>query len=99
MSKQGDFMIYCTEQYKSAKKLTGKQVSELFNRYRVWDYIYSCFEALHTTGTNYIIEDMSTEEGYSMLSLYYIGVTPGDVSVVAMNEWKQHINIVKVNDE
>ena len=48
---------------------------------------------------NYIIEDMSTEEGYSMLSLYYIGVTPGDVSVVAMNEWKQHINIVKVNDE
>ena len=58
MSRQGDFMIYCTEQYKSAKKLTGKQVSELFNRYRVWDYIYSCFEALHTTGTNYIVEDI-----------------------------------------
>lgn len=58
MSRQGDFMIFCTEQYKSAKKLTGKQVSELFSRYRVWDYIYSCFEALHTTGTNYIIEDI-----------------------------------------
>lgn len=58
MSRQGDFMIYCTEQYKSAKKLTGKQVSELFNRYRVWDYIYSCFEALHTTGANYIVEDI-----------------------------------------
>lgn len=58
MSRQGDFMIYCTEQYKSAKKLTGKQVSELFGRYRVWDYIYSCFEALHTTGTNYIVEDI-----------------------------------------
>ena len=58
MSKQGDFMVYCTEQYKSAKKLTGKQVSDLFSRYRVWDYIYSCFEALHTTGTNYIVEDI-----------------------------------------
>lgn len=58
MSRQGDFMVYCTEQYKSAKKLTGKQVSDLFTRYRVWDYIYSCFEALHTTGTNYIVEDI-----------------------------------------
>lgn len=58
MSRQGDFMIYCTEQYKSAKKLTGKQVADLFTRYRVWDYIYSCFEALHTTGINYIIEDI-----------------------------------------
>ena len=56
MSRQGDFMIYCTEQYKSAKKLTGKQVSELFSRYR--EYIYSCFEALHTTGANYIVEDI-----------------------------------------
>ena len=58
VSRQGDFMIYCTEQYKSAKQLTGKQVSDLFSRYRVWDYIYSCFEALHTTGTNYIVEDI-----------------------------------------
>jgi len=60
MSKQGDFMIFCTEQYKAAKQLTGKQVSELFTRYEVWDYIYSCFEALHTTGTNYIIEDIDS---------------------------------------
>lgn len=58
MSKQGDFVIYCTEQYKSAKKMTGKQVSELFSRYQVWDYIYSCFEALHTTGVNYIVTDI-----------------------------------------
>lgn len=58
MSRQGNFLIYCTELYKTAKKLTGKQVSELFSRYDVWDYIYSCFEALHTTGANYIIEDI-----------------------------------------
>lgn len=58
MSREGNFLIYCIERYKNAKKLTGKQVSELFNKYRVWDYIYSCFEALHTTGDNYIIEDI-----------------------------------------
>jgi len=58
MSKEGKFLIFCTEQYKAAKNLTGKQVSSLFTRYRVWDYIYSCYEALHTTGANYIIEDI-----------------------------------------
>lgn len=58
MSREGNFLIYCVEQYKTAKNLTGKQVSELFSCYRVWDYIYSCFEALHTTGANYIVEDI-----------------------------------------
>lgn len=58
MSREGDFLIYCTEQYKSAKNLTGAQVAELFSRYKVWNYIYSCFEALHTTGENYIISDI-----------------------------------------
>ena len=58
MSKEGKFLIFCTEQYKAAKNLSGKQVSSLFTRYRVWDYIYSCYEALHTTGANYIIEDI-----------------------------------------
>lgn len=58
MSSQGKFMIYCAEQYKLAKCLTGRQLAELFSRYSVWEYIYSCYEALHTTGTNYIIEDI-----------------------------------------
>ena len=58
MSKEANFLIYCIEQYKSAKKLTGKQVSDLFTSFRVWEYIYSCFEALHTTGVNYIVEDI-----------------------------------------
>lgn len=58
MSKEGNFLIFCIEQYKSAKNLSGKQVMELFQKYRVSEYIVSCFEALHTTGTNYIIEDI-----------------------------------------
>ena len=58
MSKEGKFLVYCIEQYKTANNLTGKQVAELFTQYKVWDYIYSCFEALHTTGANYIVEDI-----------------------------------------
>ena len=58
MSKEGNFLIFCIEQYKSAKNLTGKQVMDLFSKYRISEYIVSCFEALHTTGTNYIIEDI-----------------------------------------
>lgn len=51
-------MIYCAEQYKLVKNLTGKQLAEIFSRYKVWDYIYTCYDALHTTGINYIIEDI-----------------------------------------
>ena len=58
MSKEGTFTIYCVEQYKNAKKLTGKEVAELFTRFQVWEYVYSCFEALHTTGNQYIVEDI-----------------------------------------
>lgn len=58
MSNEGNFLVFCIEQYKSAKKLTGKQVMNIFNRYKVSEYIVSCFEALHTTGTNYIVEDI-----------------------------------------
>ncbi len=58
MSKGGNFTVYCAEQYKAAKNLTGKEVAELFTKFRVWDYVYSCFEALHTTGDKYIVEDI-----------------------------------------
>lgn len=58
MSKECNFLIYCIEEYKLAKKLTGKQVMDIFKKYKVTDYILSCFEALHTTGSNYIVEDI-----------------------------------------
>lgn len=58
MSNEGKFMIFCAEQYKLAKHLNGKQLAELFSTYNVWEYVYSCYEALHTTGTNYIVADI-----------------------------------------
>lgn len=53
-----DFMVYCIEIYKNVKGLKGKDVLELFNRYRVFDYIKATYEALHTTGKDYIVEDL-----------------------------------------
>jgi hypothetical protein len=38
--------------YKAAKHMTGKEVIGLFKRYGIADYVLSCYEALHTTGTN-----------------------------------------------
>jgi hypothetical protein len=58
MSAEGKFLVFCLETYKAAKHLTGSQVMELFNRYDITDYVMSCYEALHTTGTNYIIADI-----------------------------------------
>lgn len=58
MSREGNFLIFCIEQYKSEKKLTGRQVANLFSKYRVSEYIISCFEAFHTAGANYIVEDI-----------------------------------------
>ena len=58
MSAEGKFLVFCLEIYKAAKNMSGRQVMELFKRYGVTDYILSCYEALHTTGTNYIVEDI-----------------------------------------
>jgi len=58
MSAEGKFLVYCLETYKAAKNMTGKQVIDLFTHYGVTDYIMSCYEALHTTGLEYIIEDI-----------------------------------------
>ncbi|GHV10095.1 hypothetical protein FACS189485_23070 [Spirochaetia bacterium] len=52
------FLAYCIESYKSAKRYTGKQVISLFTRYDVLDYIIDCAGALHTTGEQYIIQDI-----------------------------------------
>ena len=44
--------------YRAAKQRTGKQAIELIKRYSVIEYIVSCYEALHTTGTNDIVENI-----------------------------------------
>lgn len=58
MSKELPFIIYCIEEYKNQKQMTGKEVIRLFNKYAVIEYIRSFYEALHVTGNKYIVNDI-----------------------------------------
>ena len=58
MSKELPFIVYCVEEYKNQKGMTGKEVMTLFNRYSVCEYIKAFYEVLHTTGSRYIVDDI-----------------------------------------
>ena len=58
MSKELPFLLFCIEEYKNRKGMTGREVLELFNRYSICEYIKSFYEVLHTTGTQYILNDI-----------------------------------------
>ena len=60
MSREMSFLIYCIEIYKKHKSLNGRQTLALFNKYGVTDYVTRFFEALHTTGTAYILDDIDS---------------------------------------
>ena len=59
MDEKTNFIVYCIEEYKNAKGMNGKSVIDLFNHYRVIDYIRDYYEVLHTTGRQYIVDDIS----------------------------------------
>lgn len=58
MSKELPFIILCIEEYKNQKGMNSKEVMSLFNKYSVCEYIKDFYEALHTTGVKYIINDI-----------------------------------------
>lgn len=58
MNKELQFIIYCIEEYKNAKNLTGKEIINLFEKYHLYEYIKDFYEVLHVTGPKYIVEDI-----------------------------------------
>jgi hypothetical protein len=60
MDNKTKFLVYCVEIFKTACKLSGRQVNDIFNRYGIHEYIVNCYAALHTTGPEYIIEDITS---------------------------------------
>ena len=63
MSKEADFLIYCMGRYRYLKKLSGADVAKIFEKYDIYGYITKYFEALHTMGDNYIVQDID-ENGW-----------------------------------
>ena len=58
MSKEMSFAIFCIENYKLHRSLTGAQAVELFKKYGVFDYLREFYDVLHTTGWQYINSDI-----------------------------------------
>ena len=40
-------------------KLTRAAVNEIFSKYKIWQYIESCYEVFHLNGDEYNLEDIS----------------------------------------
>lgn len=59
MSDEGKFLVFCMECYRAEKGLTGREVSELFAKFGVSDYVMRYFDSLHTTGVKYIVADIA----------------------------------------
>lgn len=58
MSKTLDFKVFCLTAYKTKHELSGQKAFELFQKYGVFSYLESCYDVLHTTGRDYLIEDI-----------------------------------------
>lgn len=58
MSKEAEFTVFCMENYKLHRQLSGAEVVRIFDRYGVFDYIREFYDVLHTTGHNYINNDI-----------------------------------------
>ncbi|MBQ8691411.1 MAG: DUF3791 domain-containing protein [Phascolarctobacterium sp.] len=58
VSKTLEFKVFCFEAYRAEKKLTGFEAMEPFKKYGVLQYLEKCYDVLHTTGRDYLIEDI-----------------------------------------
>jgi hypothetical protein len=58
MDKLLAFKVFCLENYKTVHNLTGKTAFYVFQKHKVFDYITSCYDVLHSFGRLYIIHDI-----------------------------------------
>ena len=58
MSKTLEFKAFCFEAYRCEKKMSGRETMSLFKKYGVLEYLGTCYDVLHTTGRQYMIEDI-----------------------------------------
>lgn len=58
MSETLQFKTFCFEMYKAEKGMTGVTAQELFEKYKVFEYLDTFYGVLHSTGHRYIIEDI-----------------------------------------
>jgi len=52
------FKTFCLESYKTVHGLTGKAALDVFQEHRVFDYITSYYDVLHSNGRLHIVNDI-----------------------------------------
>lgn len=58
MSKTLDFKCFYFEAYKAKYRLTGKEALDVFDKYKVFNYLNDFYDVLHTTAKEYVLEDI-----------------------------------------
>lgn len=52
------FLVFCVEEYKKKKKMTTKDVIDLFERYSVLEYVKSFYDVLYKNDLKYVVGDI-----------------------------------------
>ncbi len=58
MDEKINFSIFCLENYKVYKKISGKKAYDIFEKYGVFLYLNEFYDVLHSTGYQYINNDI-----------------------------------------
>ena len=59
LSLEQEFVIFCLEAYKNAKKISGKNALNDFKKYNVLEFLESSFDILHSRSMNYITDEIN----------------------------------------
>lgn len=58
MSIELEYLIYCIEEYKRRRGISGKETYRLFEQSGAGQYIIDHYDALHTAGIEYTLDDI-----------------------------------------
>jgi hypothetical protein len=58
LSPVQSFQLFCLESYKHARGISGKLALSIFKKAKVFDYLASGYEVLHTQSKNYILSEL-----------------------------------------
>ena len=62
------FVAFCMEGYKNKHELSGKIVSELFDKYGIKEFLSEHYEVLHTQGMQWILDEIEERIGDEIVS-------------------------------
>lgn len=60
MSIKLEFLIYCIEEYKRRHKISGREAYNLFEHKGASRFIMDNYDALHTAGVEYTLDDIAS---------------------------------------